>query len=257
MNASHGTQSLGKSLRLIETVAFGARGLDEITQASGIPRSTAHRLLSALVQERYLTHHAGEGYGLGPMLIGLGFKARDELSPTVVARPHMQNLSQQTLEAVHLGVLDDGAVLYVEKVPGKRGLSLTSYVGFRAPVQATALGKVLLANMEESLWPGYFDPNLAPTENSITDVDAFFEVLRATADRGYSEDLEENEAGVRCIAVPIRDGTGNVVASMSLSGATVYLTDERVREILPLVRSAGNAISEELGWRTGAPSGPT
>lgn len=250
MTTSKGTQSLNKSLRLIETVAAGASALDDITAAAGIPRSTAHRLLSTLVHERYLTHEPRAGYRLGPMLIGLGFKARDELSLTAVARPHMKRLSQQTSEATHLGVLERGEVMYVEKVPGTRGLSMASYVGFRAPAQSTALGKVLLADLDERVWASHFDPTLAPTDNSVTDPETYFDMLRTVRTRGYAEDLEENEAGVRCIAVPVRDATGDVVASLSLSGATVYLTDERVRDFLPLVLEASRAISEELGWGT-------
>lgn len=252
MPSHTGSRSLSKSLRLIETVADGARALDEITEASGIPRSTAHRLLSTLVRERYLTHAPGTGYRLGPMLIGLGFKARDQFDLTAVARPHMVRLSRRTFEAIHLGVLEDRDIIYIEKVPGSRGLSMASYVGFRAPAQCTALGKVLIASLHESAWDDYFDPDLARTGNSVTDPDAFHVMLRSTRSAGYAEDREENEPGVRCVAVPVRDATGEVVASMSLSGATVYLTDERVREILPHVLATGVAISQELGWKAAA-----
>ncbi len=237
---------------LIETVAGGHRNLEAIAAASKLPRSTAHRILSALVARRYLRHDPGDGYRLGPVLIELGFAAQSQLQVAVVARPHMERLALESSETVHLGVRDGTSVVYIAKVPGTRGLTMASTVGSRAPLQTTALGKALVAGLPEREWASYFDAGARRRPNGIADEASFVAALARCVELGYAEDREENEAGVRCIGVPIRDATGAVVAALSVSGATIYITDDRVEEIVPTILASSAAISAELGWRARA-----
>jgi len=255
---TEGTRSLLKSLQLLETVAGGLHDLDGIVAATRLPRSTAHRLLSTLVSRRYLRHHPGDGYRLGPQLIELGFAAQGQLHLSKVARPHMEQLARTTSETVHLAVLDGLDVIYIDKVPGSRGLLMASTIGARAPAQTTALGKVLVAGLPRAEWRGRFDPAARRTANAIADEDAYLAVLDRCAATGYAEDREENERGVRCIGVPIREASGKVIAALSVSGASVYLTDERLGEIRSLALATASIVSAELGWRSAgerAPSG--
>jgi DNA-binding IclR family transcriptional regulator len=249
MTRPEGARSLLKSLDLLETVGGGASDLEAIVAATRLPRSTAHRLLTTLVRRGYLRHRAGDGYRLGPKLIELGFAAQSQLHLSSAARPHMERLARATSETVHLAVLDGLDVVYIDKVPGSRGLLMASTIGARAPAQTTALGKVLVAGLPEREWRGRFDPALRRTANAIADEACYLDTLRRCADRGYAEDHEENEPGVRCLGVPIRDAAGAVVAALSVSGANVYLSDVRLDEIRPLVMAAGAAVSAELGWR--------
>ena len=249
MDGTEGTRSLLKSLHLLETVAGGVHDLDGIVAATRLPRSTAHRLLSALVSRRYLRHRQGQGYRLGPQLIELGFAAQSQLHLSSAARPHMERLASATSETVHLAVLDGLDVIYIDKVPGSRGLTMASTIGARAPAQTTALGKVLVAGLPPKEWPGRFDPTIRRTARGIADEASYLTVLQRCLAEGWAEDQEENEPGVRCLSAPLRDASGAVVAAISVSGASVYLTDDRLREIRPRVLETASAVSAELGWR--------
>ncbi len=249
MTRTDGTRSLLRSLELLEAVGAGVHDLDGLVENTRLPRSTAHRLLSALVQRRYLRHQPGDGYRLGAMLIQLGFAAQSQLHLSSVARPHMERLARSTCETVHLAVLDGRDIVYIDKVTGSRGLLMASRIGARAPAQTTALGKVLVAGLPRREWEGRFDPAVRPMPRSPADEESYLAGLRSCAEAGYAVDDEENEPGVRCLGVPIRDATGSVVAAISISGASVYLSDERMRELKPEVQATGEAISNELGWR--------
>ena len=257
MTGNEGTRSLLKSLQLLETVAGGVHDLDGIVATTRLPRSTAHRLLSALVSRRYLRHHPGQGYRLGPQLIELGFAAQSQLHLSSAARPHMERLARATSETVHLAILDGLDIVYIDKVPGSRGLTMASTIGARAPAQTTALGKVLVAGLPPHEWPGRFDPTIRRTARGIPDEASYLAVLQRCRADGWAEDQEENETGVRCLSAPLRDASGAVVAAISVSGASVYLTDNRMREMRPQVLATAAAVSAELGWRPPEDREPT
>src|SRR3712207_2770620 len=136
-----GTQTLLRGLDLLHAVAAGIHDLESLAAHTALRRSTAHRLLAALVRQGYLRHQTRQGYFLGPRLIELGFKAHGQLHLPSIARSHLEWLRNQTREAVHLAVLQRAEVVYIDKVPGTRELQMSSYLGARLPVQSTALGK--------------------------------------------------------------------------------------------------------------------
>lgn len=242
------SQTVLRALTLLEAVAEGACSLEALSAASGLSRSTAHRLLSTLTQAGYLRHEPRAGYLLGPRLIELGFKAHGQLHLPSLARPHLTWLAQVSQETVHLGVLDRTEVVYLDKIQGTRGLQMASCIGGRAPAQATALGKAILSTLPEKEWLAHFIPNLQRTSHTITDPRRFQQEIAGVAARGYALDLEENEPGIRCIAAPIRDGSGRGVAAVSISSAMIYLNDERMAESIPWVMEAAQRISRDMGW---------
>lgn len=242
-------QTVLRALALLEAVAEGVHDLEGLSARVGLSRSTAHRLLSTLVRAGYLRHSSREGYHLGPKLIELGFRAHAGLHLPSLARPYLEELSGATRETVHLGVLDGTQVVYIDKVPGKRELQMASYIGARVPAQSTALGKALVSTLPREEWLRAFVPGLRRTERTITEADRFLEEIAQVARQGYALDLEENEPGIRCVAAPVRDGAGRGVAAVSISSAVIYLTDERIRELIPLVQETARRISRELGWR--------
>ncbi len=242
------SQTVLRALGLLEAVADGIYSLEDLSAAAGLTRSTTHRLLSTLTRAGYLRHEPRAGYLLGPRLIELGFKAHGQLHLPSLARPHLARLAQVSQETVHLGVLDGADVVYLDKVQGTRGLQMASCIGGRAPAQATALGKAILSALPETEWLAHLIPNLQRTPNTVTDPQRFQEELARVAARGYALDLEENEPGIRCIAAPIRDGGGRAVAAVSISSAVIYLTDERMAELIPCVVETAQRISRDLGW---------
>lgn len=147
-----GTQTLLRGLALLECVAEGIGDVKGIAARLGTPRSTTHRMLNSLVTERYLLHVPYKGYLLGPKLIHLGMKALEQRPLVAVARPHIEALARRTGDTVHLGVLEDAEVFYLDKIPGTRGLEMRSRVGLRMPVASTGLGKGLMLGLPRDQW---------------------------------------------------------------------------------------------------------
>ncbi|AIY43697.1 D-galactonate regulator [Collimonas arenae] len=251
--APTGTQTLTRGLAVLQAVAGGARDLKDIAQLLGTTRSTTHRLANCLVQERFLRFTPSIGYALGPKLIELGFQARDEVSLSVVARPYLERLAEQSGDTIHLALQDADDVLYLDKIPGKKGLEMRSRVGHRMPIATTGVGKALMLGMSEDEWK-----NLYQKRSSATSVDTsrllpkrswaeFREQMREYAKGGYAFDLEDNEPSIRCVAAPIYDASHAIVAAISVSSTLPYMPLERMQSLIAVVQAAAAGISGELG----------
>lgn len=238
--------SLDKAFALVDLVASGKVTLSDLAEASHMPRSTVHRLLSDLV-DRHVLARDGRNYRLGIRLLQLGEQVRRQLRLPALADEPMRNLASDTHETVHLGILDASHVVYIAKIEGRRGLQMASHVGLQSPAQTTAMGKVLLAGLLPAEWERRYIALAPATPYSITDRAAFLHELAEVRSQGYAFDREENEVGIRCVAAPVIDARGNVVAAVSLSGASVFVTEERQRALVPSVMACARRISAELG----------
>lgn len=242
-----GAQTLLRGLDVLDAISDGPLTLNELCDRIGLTKSTTHRLASALIDRRFVAFRAREGYSLGPKLLELGWCAGQQVHVASAARPHLEKLSQDTEDAVHLGVLDGDAALYLDKVPGRRRVSIGSRVGERQPIASTGLGKALALDLTEERWRELFasasgEP-VAPGALAV-----WLERMRVYAQNGYAFDLEENEDQIRCVAAPIRSVDGQIVAAVSVSSAAQYMDDARMRELIPVVQGACEAISRDLGW---------
>jgi DNA-binding IclR family transcriptional regulator len=254
-----GTQTLLRGLAILEAAASGALDLRAFGAALGTTRSTTHRLVSSLVQARYLCQGPG-GYRLGPKLIELGTIALEQMPLASVARTHLENLADLTRDTIHLGVRDGDDVLYIDKIPGTRGLEMRSRVGHRMPLASTGIGKALLLDLPADAWTAFFNASqraLAGTDFKPTnrpDAQTFMRRMATYAAGGHTLDLEENEVSIRCVAAPVRDASGAVVAGLSVASTIPYMPLERMDELIPVVQRAARAISEDLGWRLPLPA---
>lgn len=237
-------------------IAAGARSLHSISHAIGCTRSTTHRVLRALVVGGY-ARHGSTGYVLGPKLIELGSLATAQVPVTAVAHAHLEALAAQTGDTVHLGIRDGGHVLYIDRIPGNRGLQISSHVGYRNPMACTALGKALMLDMHEDQWRELYTAAQhvsvpaqlrSPTCFSWPQ---YLKRMRTYATRGCAFDLQENEVGIRCVAAPIRDVSSVIVASISVASAIQYMPEERMRSLRELVVTKAAEISRELGHSRG------
>ena len=239
-----------RGLAVVQAVADGARDLKELCARIGVARSTTHRLASCLVQERYLRVLPGVGYALGPKLIELGFQAR-EASAGHAGAPYLDGLADLTGDTIHLAVRDNDEVLYLEKIPGKKGLEMRSRVGHRMPLAATGVGKALLLDADEPQWKALHrvgGPVSSRAPGGQQGWEAFRERMRGYAAQGYAFDLEDNEPSIRCVAAPVRDASSGIVAAISVSSTVPYMSLERMDEMVPVVCDAAMRISAELGW---------
>lgn len=243
-----GTQTLLRGLDVISAVAHNALNLPELSAAVGLTRSTAYRLATALVEQRYLKFTHRVGYELGPRLLELGHLAARSMSLPRIAHPHIVKLAQDTSDTVHLGVLDNGRALYLDKISGSRRVDVGSRIGETQPLRSTALGKALLLDesetglrevykRESSEWPHY----------SVNEA-IWLERMRHYQKGGYAFDLEENEDRIRCVAAPIRDAGNKIIGSISVSSAAQYMDDNRMHSLTSSVLKTAHDISAEFGW---------
>lgn len=251
-----GSQSARRTLRLLAHLAeAGPSSLASIASALDVNKSTAHRFLAALVEEGWVARvPSTRHYALTPRIVQVGSLVLDRMEVRREVLPYLEALSRATSETVHLGVLDGFEVAYVDKVDGPGAVKMASRIGGRGTCHSTGMGKVLLASRPEEEWERYVDEvGLARrTARTLTESRAFFEELRKVRREGYAVDDVENEEGIRCVAVPIRDRDGAVVAAMSVSGWTLSMTPDRIPALVPQVLEQAQEASRALGYEPAA-----
>jgi DNA-binding IclR family transcriptional regulator len=245
------TSSLEKALRLLDlfSLEHPVRTLPQLTDDSGFPRATTHRLLSVLRALGYLHYDpATRGYRLGYRLLERGYLVSEQIELRPVARPHMERLRDDTGETVSLQIVDGDEGLYVEKLEPLVGFRLWTRVGMRRPLHAGCSMKVLLAHLP----PDHVDRIIrrgltALTPMTITDGEKLKRDLATIRARGYSVTFGESHAGVHGVAAPVRDHTGRVVASLSVLGPAARIPRERIPELVIKVTRAAGEVSRDLG----------
>ena len=241
-----GTQTLAKGLQIISAIAHGSTTLKAVVETTGIGRSSAHRMIQLLVHMGYLRHGSPGEFRLGPTLIEYGFTALNQDPLPVVARESLDALAARTQDTIHLSVEDAESVLYLHKIPGTRGAEMRSRIGHRMPMTRTGVGKALLLGQEDR-WERVFTTE-TPGSGSPA-VEAFVKRMRDYTRDGATFDLEENEPGIRCVAAPIRDGSGSIVAGVSLSATRPYMPKDRMHALVPVMKAAAKEISVKLGYQ--------
>lgn len=243
-----GTQTLARGLDVLRAVAQGADDLRAVAEATGLGRSTAHRLVQLLELYGYLRVANGRSYSLGPTLIEYGFQALHQNPLPVVARPVIEELAERVQDTVHLAIEEAGQVLYLDKIPGSRGAEMRSRIGHRMPLTSTGIGKALILDRQDD-WARIFEAEHAPSVGGeAPDPADFLKRMREYAKAGASMDLEENEPGIRCVAAPIRDAGGAVVAAVSISATRPFMPMQRMRALIPVMQKAARQVSQSLGY---------
>jgi DNA-binding IclR family transcriptional regulator len=242
-----GSQTLLRGLDVLEGVAEGPAALAELASRLGLTRSTTHRLATALIERRYLTLVPGRGYQLGPKLLELGFQAQQQADLVQIARPRLEALAQETEDTVHLGILDGDRALYLDKIPGRRRILISSRVGDRHPLTSTGLGKALLLDEAPPRWRELFEQEQKGS-NVPADYETWLKRMNGYVEAGRAYDLEENEDQIRCVAAPIRDAGGGILGAISVSSAAQYMDDARMEALTEDVVATADSISRELGW---------
>ncbi|MFB7845344.1 IclR family transcriptional regulator [Microbacterium sp. NPDC056052] len=243
-------QTVTRALDLLVALEDGARTLDECAERLGVHKSTVLRLLQTLEAQRFVTHDAQHRYRLGSRLFDLAGAALAQRDVREVARPHLERLNDRTGQTVHLAAYESGDVVYIDKLEARTGIRMYSRVGLRAPLHSTAVAKVLLADLPASARRTIAEGiDYVPyTERTIANpADFLAELERVRAD-DFARDSGEHESFINCIAAPIRDGSGAVVAAASVSVPTMSLPAHEVLALLPQLVEATQATSADLGW---------
>ncbi len=246
-------QSLDRALEILETLAVEGRGLGvtELSQRVGLHKSTVHRMLATFAEWGYVEKNSEDDrYRLGMKVIDIGSIYLNNIELKTEALPYLRELREKSQQPVHLARLEEGQVIYIEKVDVINSIRMYSQIGRRVPVHCTALGKAMAAHLgvgeiEEIIR----DRGLVRvTEKTIVDRERFLEELKLTRQRGYALDDEENEAGIRCVAAPIMDYRGKVIAAISTSGPVEAFTYEVIEELKKHVMATARKISARMGY---------
>ncbi|WP_046176295.1 IclR family transcriptional regulator [Domibacillus indicus] len=248
-------QSLERALTLLNIMSDYPDGIQisRLAEQAGLSKSTIHRLLSTLINMKYVTQDKKtEKYLLGYQILYLSRNMTTNSGIISAARPLLEKLCEDINETIHLCIEDNGEVVYIDKIESNQTIRMYSRVGSRNPMYCTGVGKVLLSGMlekeyEQAVSSIEFVRRTAKTIGSLEELNEEIAIVKK---QGYALDNIENEEGIRCIAAPIRDFQGNIVASFSVSGPVHRITMERVNdELVRKVRETSNEISRELGYR--------
>jgi DNA-binding IclR family transcriptional regulator len=243
-----------RTIAILETVAAHHSGLSnaEISRQLRIPKSTASYMLRALERHSYIRRDADSGkYRLGLKVLSLGRGALSGMDVRELALPHMRHLCEHTGISTHLAILDGTQAIYVEKVEAPGFIKMDTWIGRRMEVYSTSVGKALVAHLPpEKVQAILRERGLKRrTRTTITSPAKFLRELEAVRRLGYSEDREENNYGVRCVAAPIFRSTGEVEAAINVTGTTQQITAESLPRIVEAVKEAARRISTGLGYR--------
>lgn len=249
--------SVEKALKILQT--FTAQtpelGLTEIAQRLQSHKSSVFRILSTLLSEGFVEKNPQtHKYRIGLKLIEVAQRSLDGFDWLAEASPLIDKLSREINEIVHLSILDKGEVVYLDKKgEGQgQGLTVSTRKGGRDPAHSCAMGKVLLAGLPlEELRRVLSTMTLVRrTPNTITEMSALERELERVRRRGYAIDNEESFPGIKCVAAPIQNHQGKVIAAISATVPTPRMTKERMREITKLVIETARSISERIGMRS-------
>lgn len=222
-----------------------------IVDALGLNKSTAFRILATLEQHGYLElDPSTRRYRPGLGVLRLGFAALSGLDVRQVARPHLERLTSDLDETASLAVLEHLDIVYIDRVRNRAIVGVMLGVGSHLPAHAASLGKVLLAGLPEAELHRRLEatPLARFTTHTLADRDTLLAELGEIRQRGYAVSEQELAVGLRGVAAPIRDSSGQVVAAINVSGSVATISPERIEaEVVPAVLAAARRISEALG----------
>jgi DNA-binding IclR family transcriptional regulator len=236
-------------LRLIEALCAAGEPtrLADLAASAALSKPTAHRLLSVLVAEGWAMAHEGGRYGVGPSVRAiaaeLGRGSGQESVERVIAA-----LQREVRQTVHVGMRSGDRVVYTHKVEGEQAFAMASRVGMQQPLHSTAIGKCVLADLEETALADLVERTGLErrTEWTITTLDALRKELATVRADGYAIDDQENEANIRCIAAPVRAADGHTIGAISVSTVTFLVERDELLALHGKVRETARRLEEIL-----------
>jgi DNA-binding IclR family transcriptional regulator len=243
------SQTLDRALSILGLLAENPRRINEVAEYLGVHHSTALRLLHTLRGHGYVKELPDHTYRLGPATFRLAFTALERIELRSVARPYMLKLNEQTGETVHLGTLEDGDVVYIEKVEARHRVRMHSSIGGIAALHSTGVAKAILAFLPETEQDRLINSHPLPrfTDHTLITVPELKADLAETRARGYAVNDEENELGIVGIAAPIFGVEEPVAGSISLVAPLSRIDRDALEGLAPSVLEASRGVSRELG----------
>lgn len=254
MTEENHSNAIERTLSILELVTASQKGLSnaDLSRRLNIPKSSASYILRVLEKRGYLSREESGRYRIGLKLVSLTSGALTHLDFREIAKPVMSEfIKKSRLPEVHLAVLDNGRAVYVEKIEAQNSfIKMDIWVGHHLPIHTTAIGKVLVAYLPENDVFKIFETRgmEKKTRKSITSPHKFLQELEKVRKYGYAVDDEENAENVRCVAAPIYDSNGKIIAAIGTSTIINQLDKALLPKIIEMVKDSAERVSKSLGF---------
>lgn len=240
-----------KAFSVIEALARdGVMGVSEISEKTGLTKSLVYRFLQTLTQLGYVKQNQdNDKYDLTVRLFEMGGNVLGRSDVLTAAHAVVDRIARQTKESVHVAVLEERDIVYVDSADSSHVLSMSPRIGGRASAYCTALGRVLLAGRsDQEIEELYRNVSLpARTKHTVTTFEALMSILQTVRTNRCAVDREEYEEGLLCVATPLQDHSGSVVAAMALAAPRVRLPGERIKDVIEIMKAASGEVARLTG----------
>ncbi|MBO3746535.1 IclR family transcriptional regulator [Streptosporangiaceae bacterium NEAU-GS5] len=240
--------SIDKALSVLEAIADHHRVTD-IAAATGVSKSTVHRILQSLVEWGFVVADGNGGYEPGPRILTLAGRVMNRFDPARQAGHALRSLHERTGYTTHFAIRNGDEAVYVEKLEGRRPYQMPSRIGMSLRLHTSGIGKAILAELsDDEVRQIAKHTGLTPlTPNTLSDVDALIAHLAEIRALGYAIDDEENVPGLRCVAAAVFDHTGRVLGGISISALVLDMDRTAIEGLAPEVIAAAKEVSVALG----------
>ena len=246
-------QSIDRAVRILECFSEEKKELKltEISERLGLNKSTVHGIISTLKYHGFISQdEETQKYKLGIRFVGFGDLVINSMNIRNAAVPVIDKVCEKIEETVHLAMLDGTDVVWIEKRECNKSIKTSTTIGARLPAYTTADGKIMICYQNKDKIKNYLPKRIPQhTKNTITNKAEFIKRLFEVKNKGYTIDNEEYVEGLKCVAAPIFDHEGKVRFSLSTTGPAFRMNDERIKEIVIIIKEAANEISSRIGYK--------
>lgn len=244
--------ALDKAFAIIETLAGHDQplGITELCKLLGLPKTTVFFIVNKLDQMDYIVKTQEGKYQLSTKFMSIGINMLNKFDIRSVAKPFMQRLFEESGLTVHLAIVEKGEAVYIDKVDKQGFIMVSTYIGQRNPIHASAIGKAIAAYLPDSKLDEIIEERGLPrfTEKTITSTADFKAALETIRRSGYAIDDEDAEYGIRCVGAPIFNHENKVVASVGVTSLRADLPDSALDGLGAKVKATAMQISQQLGY---------
>lgn len=252
-NSNLEVQSLQRALDIIEVIGNRAKPVyfKTIIEATKLPKSTVYRLISNLEHRGYVTCNNDGTYQLGLKLLMMSQRVDQNFELKHLVRPFLEDLNEQFKETVHLGILENNKVVYVDSVESPMSVRLVAKIGSTNAVHCTALGKsLLIKHTDQNIRALLLEAGMEKrTHKTITNPDDYIAEMEKVRRQGYALDDTESENAGRCVSAPIYNYKEIAVAAISISGISSRFSMRIIeKDVIPVLLKTTLEISKTLGY---------
>ncbi|MFP3714930.1 IclR family transcriptional regulator [Puerhibacterium sp. TATVAM-FAB25] len=246
---ARGAANASEKTLIVLEAALRHERFSDVVAATGLAKATAHRILTTLIDHKFLVL-VGHRYQPGPTLLSLAGRALENIDISAIAQPFVDELVGRVHCTVHVGAANGDEVIYLIRSDSDKPYRMPSRVGHAIPMHSSGIGKSILADQSDEAVRRYAARTGLParTPYTLTDVEALLAELREARERGFTLDDGENAPGVVCVAAPVRDHTGRAKYGVSISSLAVEHSHDDLVAMAPDAIATAEAISRSLGY---------